>query len=57
MREIGVAYDGSPESEHALGIARALATGHHTKLSAFQAVSVPAYVYLGAPAPVDAASI
>jgi nucleotide-binding universal stress UspA family protein len=57
MREIGVAYDGSPESEHALGIARALATGHHTKLSAFQAVSVPTYVYLGAPAPDDAASI
>ena len=57
MREIGVAYDGSPESRHALGIARTIATGHRTKLSAFQAVSTPAYAYVGSPAPIDAGSI
>ena len=47
MREIGVGYDGSPESQHALGVARALAAEHHTKLSAFEAVSVPRYVAHG----------
>jgi nucleotide-binding universal stress UspA family protein len=42
MREIGVAYDGSPESERALGVARALAAERGSKLSAFEAVSIPA---------------
>ena len=41
MREIGVGYDGSSESEHALDIARKLAAAHHTGLSAFEAVSIP----------------
>jgi nucleotide-binding universal stress UspA family protein len=41
IREIGVAYNGSPESEHALGVARALAEQHDSKLSAFEAVTVP----------------
>jgi nucleotide-binding universal stress UspA family protein len=45
--EIGVAYNGSPESQHALEVARALATRHAAKLSAFEAVSVPAFA-LGA---------
>ena len=45
MREIGVGYDGSPESEHALAVARKLATAHNTRLSAFEAVSVPTYVH------------
>jgi nucleotide-binding universal stress UspA family protein len=40
MREIGVGYDGSPESEHALELARRLAAGTGTKLSAFEAVSL-----------------
>jgi len=53
MREVGVGYDGSVESERALELARIIAAEHHTKLSAFQAVSIPAYMYLGAPAPVD----
>ena len=53
MREVGVGYDGSPESEHALGVARTLAAEFGSKLSAFEAVSIPAYVYLG----VDAGSI
>jgi nucleotide-binding universal stress UspA family protein len=47
MREIGVGYDGSPESEHALGVARNLAAEQHTRLSAFEAVSLPAYMFTG----------
>ena len=39
MREIGVGYDGSPESEHALRVARQLATELGTKLSAFEAAA------------------
>jgi nucleotide-binding universal stress UspA family protein len=42
MREVGVGYDGSPESEHALELARQLAEGIGAKLSAFEAVSLPA---------------
>jgi nucleotide-binding universal stress UspA family protein len=52
MREIGVGYDSSPESEHALGVARKLAATHSTKLSAFEAVSIPAYVTMAGAAPV-----
>jgi len=48
MREVGVGYDASPESEHALGVARKLAAEQHTKLSAFEVVALPTYVYLGA---------
>jgi nucleotide-binding universal stress UspA family protein len=42
--EIGVGYNGSPESEDALAAARSLAAEHRAKLSAFEAVSVPAYL-------------
>jgi nucleotide-binding universal stress UspA family protein len=52
MREIGVGYDASPESEHALGVARELAATHSTKLSAFQAVSIPASVAMAGAAPI-----
>lgn len=54
MREIGVGYDGSPESEHALTFARTLAERLHAQLSAFEAVSFPAYVFTGPPVPDDA---
>ena len=47
MREVGVGYDASPESEAALALARMVADEHHTKLSAFEAISTPAYLYLG----------
>lgn len=40
-REIGVGYDGSPESEHALEVAREMASELGAKVSAFQAVSLP----------------
>ncbi|MDQ2897688.1 MAG: universal stress protein, partial [Actinomycetota bacterium] len=56
MREIGVGYDASPDSEHALGLARNLAAEQHTKLSAFEAVFVPARLY-AAPAWPDATAI
>ena len=46
MREIGVAYNGSAESEQALAVARRLAAGRGAKVSAFQAVTLPARTYL-----------
>ena len=47
MREVGVGYDGSRESEHALRVGREFAAAHGAKLSAFQAVSVPTYLVHG----------
>ncbi len=41
LREIGVGYDGSPESEHALAVAVELAKETGAKVSAFEAVSLP----------------
>jgi nucleotide-binding universal stress UspA family protein len=41
MREIGVGYNGSPESDHALELARLLAAGIGAKLSAFEAIVLP----------------
>lgn len=43
MRRIGVAYDGSAESERALALGRRLAAERHAELSAFEAVSAPMY--------------
>jgi len=40
MREIGVGYNGSSESEHALELARRIAAGTGARLSAFEAVSL-----------------
>jgi nucleotide-binding universal stress UspA family protein len=42
--EIGVAYDESPDSEHALAVARRLARQHGAKVSAFEAVAAPTYL-------------
>ena len=42
MREIGVGYNGSPESEQALDLARRLVAGTGAKLSAFEAVALSA---------------
>jgi nucleotide-binding universal stress UspA family protein len=44
LRKIGAAYDGSPESEGALALARKLAREHSAELSAFEAVREPLYV-------------
>ena len=40
MREIGVGYNGSPESERALELARRIVAGTGARLSAFEAVSL-----------------
>lgn len=53
MREIGVGYDGSPESEHALGLARELATECSAKVSAFEVVSLPRYLLRDGSTPLD----
>jgi nucleotide-binding universal stress UspA family protein len=45
MREIGVGYDGSAESEYAVDVARELADEWGAKLSAFTAVSVPTLAF------------
>jgi nucleotide-binding universal stress UspA family protein len=56
MREIGVGYDGSAESGHALGVARELAKAHHAELSALEAIFFPARLAAGPPLP-DRATI
>ena len=53
VREIGVGYNGSPESEHAVSVARRVASEHGAKLSAFEAVSLPTSAFIGGPAPMD----
>jgi nucleotide-binding universal stress UspA family protein len=45
LREIGVGYNRSPESESALAVARELAAERGAKLSAFEAVAIPAYSF------------
>jgi nucleotide-binding universal stress UspA family protein len=58
MREVGVGYDGSPESHGALTLARLVAAEHHARLSAFQAVATPAYLgHLMSAAPIEAVGI
>ena len=47
IRNIGVGYDGSPESEAALSLARALAIGCDAPLSACQVVSASAELLVG----------
>jgi nucleotide-binding universal stress UspA family protein len=51
LREVGVAYNGSPESQHALAMARRVAAAHGATLSAFEAVWIPSYVYMSTGAP------
>jgi nucleotide-binding universal stress UspA family protein len=53
IRAIGVAYNGSAESEHAVSVARVLATEHGARLSACEAIALPVYAFLGGPVPVD----
>ena len=43
MRKIGVAYDGSPQSERALAVAREIAAEHHAGLLAYEMVFAPTY--------------
>jgi nucleotide-binding universal stress UspA family protein len=53
IREVGVGYNGSPESKHALSVARDLAEEHGAKLSAFEAVTIPAIALSTGPLPID----
>lgn len=52
IERVGVGYNDSPESEHALGVARKLARRLGASLAAFEAVSIPALVVMGGAAPV-----
>jgi nucleotide-binding universal stress UspA family protein len=51
IARIGVGYDGSPESEAALAMARELATPTRASVIALEAVSVPSYAYSGMVSP------
>jgi nucleotide-binding universal stress UspA family protein len=42
--EIGVAYNGTPESEHALAVARELALEHQATVSVFEAIGLPTHL-------------
>jgi nucleotide-binding universal stress UspA family protein len=56
LTEIGVAYNESAESRHALEVGRGLAAERGAKLSAFEAVSLPSYMLIGGLVAVDAAT-
>jgi nucleotide-binding universal stress UspA family protein len=45
LDRIGAAYDGTPESERAVALARELAARHSGRASAFEAVQEPLYVH------------
>jgi nucleotide-binding universal stress UspA family protein len=45
IKKIVIGYDGSPDSKHAVGVARALAAELGATLSAVQAVSWPTYMF------------
>ncbi len=51
LAAIGVGYDGSPESEHALATARELAPRTHAQVHALEVVTIPSYAYTGFGAP------
>jgi nucleotide-binding universal stress UspA family protein len=57
IRKVGVAYNGSPESIHALDAARQLASELHASLSAFEVVSLPADPYTGGVVALDGQAI
>ena len=56
IRKIGVGYDESPESKHALELARTLADGLDAAVAGLEVVSFPSYLFRG-PAAGDDASI
>lgn len=49
MREIGVAYNGSSESEHAIEMARTIAAEHAATVSAFEGLGLPSFGYVPEP--------
>lgn len=52
LTTIGVGYDGSPESEAAVGVARALARRTGARVRAMQVAAIPSYSYTGLVGPV-----
>ena len=50
---VGIGYDGSPESEHALDVGRRIAAAHQAKLLVFTAVSVPTTHFGPGPPPLS----
>lgn len=53
MSEIGVGFNGSYESKHALDFARKLAAEWGVKVSAFETVSMPTYMFAGGLSPIE----
>jgi nucleotide-binding universal stress UspA family protein len=51
VRKVGVAFDWSSESEHALAAARGFAHLHGAALSAIEVIELPTYAFLGGPMP------
>jgi nucleotide-binding universal stress UspA family protein len=51
LAKVGVAYNGSPESETALALARELAAGGGAAVYALEVVSLPSYAFTGIVAP------
>jgi nucleotide-binding universal stress UspA family protein len=57
LARVGVAYNRSPESEHALAVARDVAQASGAKVAALEVVSIPAYAFSGLMAPAIGDSI
>jgi nucleotide-binding universal stress UspA family protein len=57
LARVGVAYNRSPESEHALAIASEVARAHGASVAALEVVSIPAYAFSGLMAPAIGDSI
>lgn len=51
LAKVGVAYNGSPESVHALEKARELAAPTHASVTALEVVNIPSYAFTGVVAP------
>jgi nucleotide-binding universal stress UspA family protein len=51
LAKVGVAYNGSPESEKALAAAREVASPTHATVIALEVVSIPTYAFSGVVAP------
>jgi len=51
IAKVGVAYNGSPESKHALAVALEVAQPTKATVSAMEVVAVPAYAFTGVMAP------
>jgi len=53
IHRIGIAYNGTAESQYAVSVARALAQQCGAELSACEVITLPVYAFVGGPAPID----